>query len=219
MKRIVPLLEFAEKIGYDKLNSLLRRISGSGLWACAAGGSKDSAAYIIREGTMRALYFVPGLACLFIGVMFLLVYRRSIIADEAAEHSMNAQGWARLTDTGSRLEYNYENRSRTVYFGIYEYDTADGQHITSASDFGYGAPKDVPGTQGDMVKIRYNAKNPTEFALLEEQAISRSIRPVLKRIGIWMTILGILFTAAAAAVLLGFFDPILDGLMNQSARS
>lgn len=155
---------------------------------------------------MRALYFIPGLACLFIGVMFLLVYRRSIIADEASERSMNAQGWAKLADTGSRLEYNYENRSRTVYYGVYEYDTADGQHISSASDFGYGNPKDIPGTQGNMVKIRYNAKNPTEFALLEEQAVSRSVRPVLKRIGIWMTILGILLTATAVAAILGLFD-------------
>ena len=64
---------------------------------------------------MRALFFIPGVACLFIGVMFLLVYRRSIIADEASERSMNAQGWAKLVDTGSRLAYDYDNRSRTDY--------------------------------------------------------------------------------------------------------
>ena len=64
-----------------------------------------------------------------------------------------------------------------------------------------------------MVKIRYNAKNPTEFALLEEQAVSRSVRPVLKRIGIWMTILGILLTATAVAAISGLFDSLLNGLI------
>ena len=161
---------------------------------------------------MRALYFVPGLACLFIGVMFLLVYRRSNIADEASERSMNAQGWAKLADTGSRLEYNYENRSRTVYYGVYEYDTADGQHISSASDFGYGNPKDIPGTQGNMVKIRYNAKNPTEFALLEEQAVSKTVLPSFRKVGIILSVLGILLTATAVAAILGLFDSLPFGL-------
>ena len=161
---------------------------------------------------MSALFFIPGLACLFIGVMFLLVYRRSIIADEASERSMNAQGWAKLADTGSRLEYNYENRSRTVYYGVYEYDTFDGQHISSASDFGYGNQKDIPGTQGNMVKIRYNPNNLTEFVLLEEQAVSRTVLPSFRKIGIILSVLGILFSAAAIAAILGLFDSLPFGL-------
>ena len=162
---------------------------------------------------MRALFFIPGLACLFIGVMFLLVYRHSSIADEASERSKVAQGWAKLADTGSRLEYNYENRSRTVYYGVYEYDTVDGQHISSASDFGYGNPKDIPGTQGNMVKIRYDPNNPTEFVLLEEQAVSRTVLPTLRKIGIILSVLGILLTAAAIAAISGLFDSLLNGLI------
>ncbi len=162
---------------------------------------------------MNALYFIPGLVCLFLGGIFFLVYRRCIIADDESEHRLIAQGWAKLTDTGSRLEYNYENRSRTVYFGVYEYDTADGQHISSASDFGYGNPKDIPGTQGNMVKIRYNPKSPAEFVLTEEQALSKTVWPKFKEVGIRLTIIGLFLMAAAAALLLGFFDPILDSLM------
>ena len=162
---------------------------------------------------MRAFFFIPGVACLFIGVVFLLVFRYRTIEDERSERRLIAQGWAKLTDTGSRLEYNYENRSRTVYFGVYEYDTADGQHISSASDFGYGNPKDIPGTQGNMVKIRYNPKSPAEFVLTEEQALSKTVWPKFKEVGIRLTIIGLFLTAAAAALLLGFFDPILDSLM------
>ena len=158
---------------------------------------------------MRALFFIPGIVCLFIGVVFLLVFRYRSIADEKSERSMNAQGWAKLVDTGSRLEYDYNNRARTVYFGVYEYDTADGQHISSASDFGYGNPKDVPGAQGNMVKARYNPKNPTEFGLLEEQAVSKTVLPVFRKVGIILSVIGILLTAAAIAAILGLFDSLL----------
>ena len=161
---------------------------------------------------MRALFFIPGVACLFIGVMFLLVYRRSIIADEASERSMNAQGWAKLVDTGSRLAFDYDNRSRTVYYGVYEYDTADGQHISSASGFGYGNPKAIPGTQGNMVKIRYNPNTPTEFVLLEEQAVSKTVLPSFRKVGIILSVLGLLLTATAVAAILGLFDSLPFGL-------
>lgn len=162
---------------------------------------------------MRALFFIPGVACLFIGVIFLLVFRLRSIEDERSERSMIAQGWAKLVDTGSRLEYDYDNRSRTVYYGVYEYDTVDGQHISSASDFGYGNQKDIPGTQGNMVKIRYNPNNPTEFVLLEEQAVSRTVLPSFRKIGIILSVLGILFSAAAIAAILGLFDSLLYGLI------
>ena len=163
---------------------------------------------------MRALLFNPGVVCLFIGVVFVLAFRYRTIADEKSERSMIAQGWAKLVDTGSRLEYDYNNRARTVYFGVYEYDTADGQHISSASDFGYGDPKDIPGTRGNMVKVRYNPNSPTEFALLEEQAVSRTVLPVFRKVGITLSVLGILFTAAAIAAVLGLFDSLLDGLIK-----
>ena len=162
---------------------------------------------------MRALFFIPGVACLFIGVVFLLVFRYRSIADEKSERSMIAQGWAKLVDTGSRLEYDYNNRARTVYYGVYEYDTADGQHISSASDFGYGNPKGIPGAQGNMVKVRYNPNNPTEFVLLEEQAVSKTVLPVLRKVGIILLVIGVLLTAAAIAAILGLFDSLLYGLI------
>ena len=165
---------------------------------------------------MRALYLIPGFVCLFIGGTFLLVYRHSRVRQDASERSMTAWAWAKLVDTGSRSEYNYENRRKTVYFGVYEFDSADGQHISSASDFGYYNPKDVPGTKGNMVKVRYNPRNPTEFALSEEQAVSDAVLPKFKRTGILLTVLGILLTTAAIFALLGFFDPILDRLVNQA---
>lgn len=162
---------------------------------------------------MRALFFIPGVACLFIGVSFLLVFRLRSIEAEKAERSMIAQGWAKLADTGSRLKYDYQNRSRTVYYGVYEYDTADGQRVSSASDFGYGDPKDIPGTQGNMVKIRYDPNSPTEFALLEEQAVSGTVLPSFRKVGIILSVLGLLFSAAAIAAVLGLFDPLLYGLI------
>ena len=161
---------------------------------------------------MSALFFIPGVACLFIGVVFLRVFRFRSIADERSARSMRAQGWAKLTDTGSRLEYDCKNRSRTVYYGVYEYDTVDGQHISSASDFGYGNPKDIPGTQGNMVKIRYNPLSPAEFVLLEEQAVSGTVLPSFRKVGILLSVLGILFTAAAVAAILGLFDSLPFGL-------
>ena len=162
---------------------------------------------------MRALFFISGVGCFFIGVVFVLVFRYRTIADEKAERSMIAQGWAKLVDTDSRSEYDYNNRARTVYFGVYEYDTADGQHISSASDFAYGNPKDIPGTQGNMVKVRYNPNSPTEFVLLEEQAVSKTVLPAFRKVGIFMLILGILLTAAAIAAALGLFDSLLDSLI------
>ena len=162
---------------------------------------------------MRALFFIPGVVCLFIGVVFLLVFRYRSIAEEKSERSMIAQGWAKLVDTGSRLKYDYNNRSRTVNYGVYEYNTADGQYISSASDFGYGNPNDIPGAQGNMVKVRYNPNSPTEFVLLEEQAVSKTVLLSFRKIGIILSVLGILFSAAAIATILGLFDSLLYGLI------
>lgn len=163
---------------------------------------------------MRALYLIPGLACLFIGSIFLLIYRRICDQQDASERSLTGQAWAKLVDTGSRSEYNYENRSKIVYFGVYEFDTADGQNIYAASSFGYYDPKDIPGTKGNMVKVRYNPGSPTEFAVLDEQAISDKVLPIFKRIGIFLTVLGVLLTVVAIVAMLGFFDLILERLMN-----
>ena len=63
-----------------------------------------------------------------------------------------------------------------------------------------------------MVKIRYNAKNPTEFALLEEQAVSKTVLPSFRKVGIILSVLGILLTATAVAAILGLFDSLPFGL-------
>lgn len=154
---------------------------------------------------MTVFFLIPGVVCLFLGVVFLLLYRRSSTRAEVSERSMTGKVWAKLADTGSRTEYDYDNRSRTVYFGIYEYDTADGQHLSAASDFGYIDPKDIPGARGNMVKARYNPNAPAEFALEEEQSVSRTVWPKFKKIGMILTALGILFAAAAVAAMLGLF--------------
>ncbi len=164
---------------------------------------------------MKVLYCIPGCVCLFLGVVFLLLYRHNHVRQEASERSLTSQAWAKLVDTESRLEYDYDNRRKTVYYGVYEFDSVEG-HISSASNFGYCSPKDIPGARGNMVKILYNPRDPAEFALPEEQAVSATIWPKFKKTGILLTVLGLLFTAAAIAVLLGFFDPILDSLMNQA---
>ena len=165
---------------------------------------------------MRALYLIPGFACLFIGSIFLLIYQRICEQQDASERSLTGQAWAKLVDTGSRSEYNYENRSKIVYFGVYEFDTADGQNIYAASSFGYCDPKDIPGTKGNMVKVRYNPGNPTEFAVLDEQAVSDTVLPIFKRTGVFLAVLGVLLTVAAIIAMLGFFDPILERLVSQA---
>lgn len=178
--------------------------------------AKLAAANAGQEVVMSALLFIPGGVCLFLGVVFLLLFRYGSTRAEASEHRMTAQGWAKLIDTGTRTEYNYENRARTVHFGVYEYDTTDGQHISSASSFGYGNPKDVPGTGGNMVKVCYNPNDPNEFALLEEQAVSKTIWPVFRKVGFILSVLGILLTAAAVAALLGLFDFLPEKLIDQA---
>ena len=154
---------------------------------------------------MTVFFLIPGVVCLFLGVVFLLVYRHSSTKAEASERNMTGRAWAKLADTGSRTEYDTKDRAHTVYFGIYEYDTADGQHVSAASDFGYCDTKDVPGVRGNLVKARYNPNNPAEFALEEEQEISKTVWPKFKKTGMLLTALGILFAAAAVAAMLGLF--------------
>ena len=164
---------------------------------------------------MRALYLIPGMVCLFLGGIFLLIFRSSRIKQQTMDHDLRAQTWGRLADTGSKTERDYENRLRTVYYGIYEYDTADGQHISSASQYSYHTPQDVPGTKGNMVKVLYNPKNPTEFILPEEKDAFQAIWPKFKKTGIGLTVLGIILTIAAVAAMLGVFDPLFDTFLSQ----
>ena len=159
---------------------------------------------------MRFLSLIPGLTCLFLGGVFLLVSRSSRIRYETTEQRFTGRAWARLAGTDSRTERDIKNRAHTVYFGIYEYDTADGQHVSSVSEFGYHDEQCIPGTQGNMVKVCYDPRKPTDFALPEEQAVALSVWPIFKRIGIGLTILGVLLSLAAAAVILGFFNLFPD---------
>ena len=162
---------------------------------------------------MKGLFLIPGLVCLFLGAVFLLFVRIIRSRQEEMDRRIRARTWGRLTGTGSRTERNYENREHTVYFGIYEYDTADGQHISAASDFGYSDPDMVPGTGGNMVKILYDPDRATEFVLPEEQDVSAEAWATFKRVGITLTVIGIFLTAAAIAGILGFFDAALESLL------
>ena len=159
---------------------------------------------------MRFLFLISGLTCLFLGGVFLLVSRSSRIRYETTEQRFTGRAWARLAGTDSRTERDIKNRAHTVYFGIYEYDTADGQHVSSASEFGYHDEQCIPGTHGNMVKVCYDPRKPTDFALPEEQAVALSVWPIFKRIGIGLTILGVLLSLAAATVILGFFNLFPD---------
>ena len=160
---------------------------------------------------MRFLYLIPGLACLFIGGVFLLVFQKSRGGQEAKERRFTGRAWARLVDTESRTEHDINKRAHTVYYGVYAFDTADGQQVTSASDFGYHSERGIPGAQGNQVKICYDPQNPADFALPEEQAITADILPKLRKVGIGLTALGILLLLAAAAILLGLL-PLLSEL-------
>ena len=64
-----------------------------------------------------------------------------------------------------------------------------------------------------MVKVRYNPKDPNEFVLLEEQAVSKTVLPAFRKVGIILSVLGILLIAAAIAAVLGLFDFLLDRLI------
>ena len=162
---------------------------------------------------MSWLYLIPGLICLLIGAGFLLIFRYSNTKEKELGHRVKAKAWAKLTDTGSRIEDEFNNRRRTVYFGIYEYDTDDGQHISSASAFGYTSPDIIPGAKGNMVNILYNPDKPSEFVLPEEQEHTASILPTIRKAGITFIVIGVPLTLLAVAGILGLFDPILKSLL------
>ena len=84
---------------------------------------------------MSGLWLIPGLVCMFLGAVFLLLFRYLCSQQEKKDRTIKAQTWGKLTGTGSRTEYDYKNRSRTVYYGIYEYQAADGRHYSAASGF------------------------------------------------------------------------------------
>ena len=162
---------------------------------------------------MSWLYLIPGLICLLIGAGFLLIFRYSNTKEKELGHRVKAKAWAKLTDTGSRIEDRYNNRTYTVYFGIYEYDTDDGQHISSASAFGYTSPDIIPGAKGNMVNILYNPDKPSEFVLPEEQEHTASILPTIRKAGITFIVIGVPLALLAVAGILGLFDPILKSLL------
>ena len=165
---------------------------------------------------MDGLFFIPGAVCLLLGIIFLLVFRTLRIKEEKSDRSLKGEAWARLTDTKEKLEEDLDDKVRRVYFGIYEYDAADGQHISSTSDATYYDRKDIPGAQGNMIKIRYNPNDPAEFAIPEEQTASKSIWMKFRKIGIELIVLGVLLLTAATAGILGLFDPLISRLFGST---
>ena len=155
---------------------------------------------------MKAMSLFPGLVCLILGVVFLFVFRSSRLRQETMDRNFTSRAWAKLVNTETRTEYDYNNRARTVHYGIYEFDTAAGKHIKGASDFGYAVLEEVP---GGTVEICYNPDNPLEFYLPEEHTIAKATLPKFRKVGIRLTVLGILLTIAAIAFLAGAFDRFL----------
>ena len=158
---------------------------------------------------MKVLYLIPGLICLLLGGIFLMVARQSRLELEAQDRDMTARAWGKLSDTGSRIERDINKMSHTRYFGIYEFDTADGRHVSVASKFGYHDPSVIPGANGDPVEILYDPQRPEAFVLPGEQAISRTVAPEFKSWGVKLTVIGLILTVAAIAAMLGAFDTLL----------
>ena len=164
---------------------------------------------------MKVLYLMPGLICLLLGGIFLFITHHGRLEQETQDRNMTARAWAKLSDAESRVERDLDHKSYTRYFGIYEFDIPDGRHISVASNFGYYDPKVIPGAGGDPVEILYNPKNPNEFAIPEEQTISRSVLPKLKSTGVTLTVIGAILTVAAIAAMLGAFDSLLSFFTDQ----
>lgn len=165
------------------------------------------------EGAMNGLFLLPGLICVFLGVVFLLFYRSYSAKQGVADRNITAKTWGKLTITRAKEQWQTENRYHTVYFGVYEYDTEDGQHITSSSGQGYYNPDDIPGAGGKMVNILYNPNKPTEYVIPEEQTTAISVWSGFKKTGITFIVIGILLTVLAAAGLLGLFNSLLMSLL------
>ena len=163
---------------------------------------------------MKALYLVPGLICLLLGCIFTMVARHSRMELEAQDRNMTARAWAKLSDAKSRIERDIDKKSYTRYYGIYEFDTADGRHVTAASHYGYYDPKRLPGAEGVPVEILYNPESPEEFAFPEEQAMTRTVAPEFKSWGVKLTVIGLILTVAAIAGMLGAFDTLLAKFME-----
>ena len=154
---------------------------------------------------IKAMSLFPGLVCLLLGVVFLLVFRGSRLRQEMMDRNFTSRTSAKLVDTETKTEYDYNNKASTRHYGIYEFDTAAGEHITAASDFGYAILEQVP---GETVEIYYNPDNPTEFYLPEEHATTEATMPKFREVGIKLIVLGVLLTIAAIAFLAGAFDGI-----------
>jgi hypothetical protein len=60
------------------------------------------------------------------------------------------------------------------------------------------------------VQVCYDPRNPTDFALPEEQALALTVWPKFQKTGIGLTVLGVLLILAAAAVIFGGFNPFPD---------
>ena len=163
---------------------------------------------------MKALYLIPGLVCLILSGIFLMVVHSIGQKQQEQDRNLTARAWGTLSDTKSRTERDIDKRTHTLYFGVYGFDTDDGRHVSVASDFGYHDPKQVPGTGGEPVEVLYDPKRPNEFVVSEEQAISRTVGPRLKSTGIVLTVIGLLLTLAAIAAILGVFDPLLEDIMG-----
>ena len=163
---------------------------------------------------MDALFLIPGAVCLLLGGVFILLFRYNRREQEDADRRMTMEAWGTLADIEERTEEGIDKQVFTRYYATYEYDTADKQHVSAATAFGYYSPEDVPGTQGELVKLLYDPNEPTKIGLPEERVESLSIWSKFRKGGIVLLVIGGILTAAAAAGLLGAFDTLFENLLN-----
>ena len=152
---------------------------------------------------MSLLFLIFGLTLVGIGVVFIIAFRAAIRRQEEVAQKLTTEGFAVLSGTDTKTDTDIDDHSRTVYYGIYEYDTADGRHISSAANMTYGDPADIPGTKGDRVRILYNSDNPTDFVIPSEQIAVADIWPKLRTIGIGLLAGGVCLTVLAAVFAFG----------------
>ena len=162
---------------------------------------------------MKFLFLLPGLVCLLMGYVFLQLFRNRLRKEEASARNYTAKARARLVGNGERESIDYKY-TYTVYCGIYEFNTADGQLVSAPSEFSYRSPEQIPGADGETVEICYDPDHPTDFSLTQEQTVSGSVLPSMRKGGITLLVIGGILTAVAAAGLLGAFDSLFKSLLG-----
>ena len=146
---------------------------------------------------MSLFFFIFGFALAAIGGAFLAIIYYIKKKQNEADQTYNAWAEAELVDWVNHID-TFDERTHDTFHGIYTFETEQGMRVKTESDYGYGAPEDIP---GPVVKIRYNPADPLEFVIPEEQASTSSALPGFQKTGIGLLVLGISLLAAGVVFL------------------